>query len=199
MRHFSILIFLTAALCLTSCLFENDMSYPRVDMDIVSFEVEGQVSANIDTDRRHIDVVLGEEVDMSHVKVISIETGEGTSLKGGMPEYLDLREEVSLTVEAYVEAVWTVSASQPVERYIKVGNQIGEAEIDAATRSATVYVSSSQSLKTVLFDDVKHGLDVDARRRKELFAHRHAKLVRVSTDLVRCRIKELADKLRMCS
>lgn len=155
MRHFSISILFTAASCLTSCLFENDMSYPRVDMDIVSFEVEGQVSANIDTDRRHIDVVLGEEVDMSHVKVISIETGEGTSLKGGMPEYLDLREEVSLTVEAYVEAVWTVSASQPVERYIKVGNQIGEAEIDAATRSATVYVSSSQSLKTVLFNDVK--------------------------------------------
>lgn len=153
-----IIISLTMAVMLlgvTSCLFENDLSYPKMSADIVSFEVEGQISVKIDAEDRHVAVELAESVDVSHVKVLGITVSEGAEIQGGAPSYIDLSQTVSIVVKTYSEEIWTVSATQPVARYIEVDGQVGYAEFDVPNRSAVVYVSGSQSLKSVVFKDMK--------------------------------------------
>lgn len=146
--------FLTLLL-VSSCLFENDLSYPKTTADILSFKVEGQMSAMIDADLHEVRLELSESVDPERVKVLEITVSEGAEIAGGIPQYLDLTSPVSMKVKVYDETIWTVYATQPVVRYIKVENQVGEAEFDLQNRSAVVYVSGSQSLKSVTFLDMK--------------------------------------------
>ena len=61
MKRFTIYMLSAVMLLMNSCLFENDMSYPDIPADIVTFEVEGQVSSNIDAEKRTVEVVLDDE------------------------------------------------------------------------------------------------------------------------------------------
>lgn len=140
---------------MTSCLFDNDLSYPDVSAEITDFKVEGQVSVRIDAVGRTVSVELAETADLSRIKVSEIAVSAGSEIVGGVPEYLDLTSPVTMLLKAYVEDVWTISASQPVVRYIRTDNQIGEAEFDVPNRSAIVYVTGSQSLKSVVFNEMK--------------------------------------------
>ena len=78
-----------------SCLIENDMSYPDVLAQFTSIEVEGQKSVNIDADSRHVEIVLDELADMSHLKLLSYKLNEGAEIVGSLPEYLDLTESMT--------------------------------------------------------------------------------------------------------
>lgn len=147
-------VFPTAFL-VASCLFDNDLSYPQVEVSIVSLELEGQVSVHIDKEERHIDVVMGETADLADVRVLDIQLSPGADFVNGRPESLDLNSTVEIVIAAYEEVVWTVSATRPIARYIRVGNQVGEAEINVEKRSAVVYVTESQSLDAVVFNEVK--------------------------------------------
>ncbi len=152
---FRYILTLSLLLCMTSCLIENDMSYPKKEAVITSFEVEGQKSVRIDPESRHVEVVLEETADMTSLKVKSIEFNEGVEAVGAVPEYLDLSQPVTMTLMAYKEYVWTISAVQPIERYIHVENQVGEASFNAAERTAFLYVTEYQPLRTVTFLDMK--------------------------------------------
>ena len=88
---------------LLSCI-ENDLSYPDVAVDFTSFEVEGQKSVTIDKEKGRIDVVMGETADLAAVKVLSYTLSDGAQVLGGMPEVLDLRDSVKLTLKVYEEA-----------------------------------------------------------------------------------------------
>ena len=57
-RYIALLPF--AAIALHSCLIENDMSYPKVDMAFTAFAVEGQESVDIDAQARTVSIVLSE-------------------------------------------------------------------------------------------------------------------------------------------
>lgn len=155
MKVMRYLAWMLAFLTVTSCLFDNDLSYPKISADILSFQVEGQTSVRIDNERREIHVELSESADLMRVKVLEITLSEGAALADGVPQYLDLTTPVNLTVKTYGETVWTIYATQPVIRYINVENQVGEAEFDVKNRSAVVYVSSSQSLSAVTILDMK--------------------------------------------
>ncbi|MGN1046066.1 MAG: hypothetical protein ACI4QG_03120, partial [Candidatus Cryptobacteroides sp.] len=122
------------------------MSYPRVPAEITSFAVEGQVSVSIDASNRIVSVVLGETVEMSKAKVSSFQISPTATLVGEVPEYLDLTKPVEFVLNAWYDYKWTVTATQPIDRHITVGNQIGETSIDLARRYAEVYVTESQSL-----------------------------------------------------
>lgn len=137
-----------------SCI-ENDLSYPDVTVTFTSFEVEGQKSVAIDDASRTIDIVMGESADMSRVKVLGYSLTNDGEVVGGMPEFLDLTDTVRLTVRVYEDYVWTIKASQPVERYIRCDNQIGDAEIDADEKVAYVYVKEGQPLSSVIFNSMK--------------------------------------------
>lgn len=142
-------------LSLTSCLFENDIDYPEVPADIITFEVEGQESVNIDVDRKTVEVVLDELADMSHLKVVAVSTSHDARLAEPLPEYIDLTDTLKINVLTYKDNIWTVTAVQPIDRYINVDNQVGEAEFDLESRMAVVYVSENQNLSEVNFQSVK--------------------------------------------
>lgn len=139
----------------TSCLFENDMAYPDIPADIVAFEVEGQESVTINNEERTVEVVLDEVCDMSRLKVINVAVSEDAELSEPLPEYVDLTDTLTINVRTYMDNIWTVTATQPIDRYITVENQVGEAELNVETRSALVYVSENQPLSRVRFLDVK--------------------------------------------
>lgn len=151
-----ILIFTLVAFALSSCLFENDIAYPRLPADIVSIELEGQKSVKIDSESRHIDVVLSEEVDMSKVGIKGITISETASFDGdSIPKYLDLSQRDTIHLKTYYDVLWTIDATQPIDRYVKVENQIGDPIINVDERTVLVYISSSQHLRSVIFNDVK--------------------------------------------
>ena len=155
MKVMRYLTWMLALLMVTSCLFDNDLSYPKTSDDILAFKVEDQMTVRIDTEQHEIHIELSESADLAHVKVLDITLSEGASLAGGVPQYLDLTAPVALTVRTYGETVWTIYATQEVIRYINVENQVGKAEFDVKNRSAVVYVSASQSLKDVTILDMK--------------------------------------------
>ena len=140
---------------LSSCLFENDMSYPRVPAEITSFAVEGQVSASIDAANRLVSVVLGETVEKTNARVTDFQISPTATIVGEVPEYLDFTKPAEFVLNAWYDYRWTVTATQPIDRHIVVGNQVGEASIDESRKYAVVYVTENQSLENVLFEDVK--------------------------------------------
>ncbi len=142
------------SMLLSSCI-DNDLSYPKVVIDFTSLEVEGQKSVAIDTENRVVEIVMGENADMSNVKVLGWSVTDGGSIVGGMPEYLDLTGEVTMTLTLYEDFIWTIKGSQPIERYVRCDNQVGEAEFDLAERTAYVYVTEDQSLLNVKFNEMK--------------------------------------------
>ena len=155
MKRLRLMTFLLVVLILPSCLFENDLSYPKIAADILSFKVEGQSSVVIDKDNREVIVEFEETADMSRVRVNEITVSEGARIVDDLPQYMDFTVPFMITLHTYEETVWKISATQPVLRYINVQNQVGEAEFDVPNRSAVVYVSDRQPLKTVTFNDMK--------------------------------------------
>lgn len=156
MRHQirNIFVALISMLAFTSCI-ENDLSYPEAIAEILSIEFDGQKSVTIDKNAHTVTVVMGESADMSRVKVQSLSLTDKAHVVDGMPEYLDLREPIHLTLRIYEDFEWTISASQPIDRYIRCDNQVGEAEIDPKKKTAYVYVSENQSLLDVKINEMK--------------------------------------------
>ena len=137
-----------------SCI-ENDLSYPAVHPAFTAFEVEGQKSVSINKDSCTIDIVLGETADMSNVKVASYGLTDDTEIVGGMPEYLDLTDTLSLVLRIYKNVEWKISATQPIDRHIRCDNQVGEAEIDPVRKMAYVYVTETQPLTDIRINEMK--------------------------------------------
>lgn len=150
-------IFIIAAFALlfSSCLLENDMSYPKYEANIKEFEVEGQVSVKIETATREVFVILDEVTDIHSVKLNKITVSEKARVATELPERLDLSNPLKIIVQTYYDYEWTIRAEQPIERYIKVDNQQGDAEINVEDKFAIVYVSPKQDLTKVRFNEVK--------------------------------------------
>ena len=162
-------IFIIAAFALlfSSCLLENDMSYPKYEADIKEFEVEGQISVKIDPATREVNVVLDEVTDIHSVKLNKLTVSEKAKVATELPERLDLSSPLKIIVQTYYDYEWTIKTEQPIERYIRVDNQQGEAEINVKDKFAIVYVSPKQDLTKVRFNEVKlepEGSIVEATR-----------------------------------
>lgn len=155
MKSFMKYVITALATMLSVSCIENDISYPDAPAWFTSLELEGQRTVIIDNASCTIDVVMGESADMSHVKVLGYTLTDGAEVVGGMPEYLDLTDTVQLTLRVYEDYEWTITASQPFERYIRCDNQVGEAEIYVDEKVAYVYVKESQSLSSVRFNAMK--------------------------------------------
>lgn len=150
----NIIMLMMSMAAAVSCI-ENDLSYPDVTAEIVGFEVEGQKSVSIDKDSRTISIVMGETADLSDVKVLSCTLSDKTVVVGGVPTNIDLTHPVTLTIHMYEDIVWTITATQPIERYIRCDGQVGEADIDPVNKVAYVYVSEEHSLTEIRITEMK--------------------------------------------
>ena len=155
-------ILLLPLVALNSCLIENDMSYPRVSADFTSFAVSGQESVTIDTQAKTVQVVLLETADITALEVTEIGFTDMTrcSPELAVGSVIDLSQPYKVTLSIYQDYEWTISATQPIERYINCTNQIGDAELDAEKKQAIVRIAVAdeqdpQALQSVVFNSMK--------------------------------------------
>lgn len=143
------------SVAVTSCLIENDMSYPIVHAEVTAFEVEGQESVSINAEQRTVEVELGETVDMSAVKVTRFDFSETATCDDiHVDDVLDLTSPVKVVLETYQQYEWTISATQPVERYVDCRGQI-YSSIDEDEKTVHVSIIDHEALSSVMFNDMK--------------------------------------------
>ena len=130
---------LLGLLALWGCI-RNDLDYPTIIGNILSFEVEGARKVIIDTDAREV-----ESADPSAVAFKSMEITPEASCEA-LPGVLDLRKPIELLLTTYQEYRWKISATQPVERYVRCRNQMREASFNPEEKSVFVYVPDNQPL-----------------------------------------------------
>ena len=156
MRVFKyILSFSLLTAFVVSC-FPNDMSLPRVLAQFTKLEVEGGLETVIDAQTRTVSLVVDEEAELGSLAVTNVQLNENASFKNGsFPKVLDLTSPIQVMLSMYQDYDWTISATQPVERYFRCSNQIGDAEFDVENKVVKVYVSQSQRLDELEILDMK--------------------------------------------
>lgn len=127
-----------------SCV-KNDLPYPHIQPNFISFEVAGQErAANIDSASATVTVYLPESVNIGAVDVESYTITEGASISDAsatlLSAPLDLTQPVNVTLSLYQDYNWTIRAIQNIEMYFSVENQIGSAEIDETAHTVSVTV-----------------------------------------------------------
>ena len=152
MKRFLPLALLTTLFA--SCTFPNDLDYPLVLGAFEDFAVEGQKSVRIDASARTVTVDLEETADMEALKVTSCLLSEGSRLDSPLT-VLDLTEPLEVTIHTYQDYVWTISATQNVERYVRCLNQVGDAQFNPLERTVVVAVSDNQPLTSVRIQEMK--------------------------------------------
>lgn len=157
-RFINVVALMLSLLACTSCLFENDMSYPRLQGRITAFAVEGQKSVTINDAAQTVEVVLQETAEIADLKVLEFELSELATTEDAPGQIMDLTEPYSLLLKTYPgqEFLWTISASQPIERYISCSGLV-DAVFNADNKTALVYVVEKQPLDEITISDMKLG------------------------------------------
>lgn len=141
---------------LSSCI-ENDIPYPTLLGEITAFEVKGQISTVIDPAARTVKIQLVDTVNLEKVSVNVFEVSNNATVTPQINSKINLSSPISYTLRTYQDYVWVVSASQVIDRYVRVENQIGDAIIDAESRQILVTVSGSQDLSKIKIIEMKLG------------------------------------------
>ena len=148
-----ILIALCAVLA-AGCVFPNDLDYPRVVGNIVSLELDGAKEVRIDAASRQVSIVLEEWADINHVPVKECTLTEGATCEE-IGEWLDLSAPLKAVLHTYQDYEWTLTATQPIERYVHCTGQARDAQFNLETRSVYVYLPDTQPLSQVTFEAMK--------------------------------------------
>lgn len=148
---------LALALTFTGCI-KNDIPYPVVEIAIEEIDAEGLDGApQIDLAKRTVTLPLLETTDIQNVDITRVAITEGGSSTVAFPGTFDLRTPLYTTLSLYQDYLWTIVATQTIDRYFNVRKQVGAATIDLANRTATAYVSRSTDLANVDVTGLKLG------------------------------------------
>lgn len=188
-RLFHILLAAVATALIAGCI-KNDIPYPRIQPNFLTFNVAGQDGGtSIDSASRTVTVTLEETCDIYQVQVTGYTITPGATIETDIfSAPVDMSSPLSVVLKLYQEYTWTVRANQPVERYFEVEDQIGSTEIDVPGRRIVVQVSSNTNLSqvkvvraklanegSVITPDIADGGVIDATRpvplRVEVFGH----------------------------
>jgi hypothetical protein len=74
-----------------------------------------------------------------------------------MSKYLDLSEPKQFTLSLFQDYLWTISATQTVERFIEVDNQVGAAVFDQINKIVIVSVARTSDLGNIKIRSMKIG------------------------------------------
>ncbi len=149
MRH---IIFIAATamafFSMVSCNLDNDTRYPDVPTDITVFEVKGQKSSTIDPNNLSVTVDLPEEANTESLEIARFKFTEGAQCKTpGMEagSKIDLSKDMHVVLYRYKEYVWTISATQKVERYVHCERQVGDAVIIPSEKKINLTVTPDKT------------------------------------------------------
>lgn len=139
------------AVCILGGCIENDIPYPRIQPNITEFEVRGQLrAAAIDSASRTVTVVLNDSVDIYNLELLRWGITDGARVVSpDIQTTLNLAEPLEVTLGLYQDYVWTISATQTINRNFTVASQIGAAEIDVQAHTVRVMIPTSVSLQSV--------------------------------------------------
>ena len=156
-RLYRYFIFALLATTTFGCI-KNDVPYPVVKLDILSFEVDGAKSASvIDAAAHTVHFELEETTDIRRVNVQKVTMTEGATSSVVFPGIFDFRNPLYVTLSMYQDFEWTITAEQTIERYFRVEGQIGEAVIDEVSHIATAYVPMDKDLSDIVVTAAKFG------------------------------------------
>lgn len=144
------------ALSLTCCI-HNDLPFPVIQGEVVTFEVEGQQSSTIHATKQTIDVVLNEDVDINNVVVKRFQITDNAKIDIDTTQTLNLSKALGFTIKTYQDYSWQINATQPIERRFRVENQVGETNIDVLNKNIVVYVPQAQNLGSIRVTEAKLG------------------------------------------
>lgn len=149
-----------AILSITAGCIKNDLPYPPIQVNFSDFMVEGQSrTAEINEELMTVNLTLGEEVDIKRVEVLSykISPEDGRVAEGALSDVIDLSQPKYVTLSLYQDYVWTITATQPIERYFTVDSQMGESVVDVPGRRVIAYVPKNIKLKDLKVTGIKLG------------------------------------------
>ena len=118
---------LMLAVAVSGCI-KNDIPYPRLLGRITAFEVRGQIGeAVIDSIARTVTVDIEDTAVLTRLRLLRFELSDHTSVSPEIDSVIDLSspKTFSLTTWPDQSYEWTVSATQTVERYIRVLQAVG--------------------------------------------------------------------------
>lgn len=151
-------VLMCLVVCLLSACIKNDLPYPTVKLYITGMTVEGQVgNALISNDERKVTLELEETVNPQKVKVQTLELTEGGSASIGPDSIIDLSSPLSVTLSLYQDYVWTIEATQTIERAFTVTGQVGQAYFYPETHEASVNIPRENGLGNIEVTDLKLG------------------------------------------
>lgn len=153
------LIVALASVVLAGCI-KNDLPYPQIQANFTDFMVEGQLEpAVIDPETRTVTLTMGEEADLGRVELLSytVDPPEVTVNSKELGRTLNLIRPKYVTLTLYQDYVWTIRASQTIERYFTLSTQMGEPVIDVPGRRVVAYVPKGTDLKNLAVTRIKLG------------------------------------------
>lgn len=148
--YLTLLFIAIIAAIIPGCI-KNDIPYPRIQANFLTFEVDGQSrAALIDSTNCAVTVYLSEETDIEKVRVTTFSVTSGTQIEGvNLNQPLNLTEEVHPILKLYQDYTWTIRAQQIVDRYFTVENQVGSSVIDVIGHRVVAYISGSADIRAV--------------------------------------------------
>lgn len=152
-----ILLSVLFAAILVGCI-ENDLPLPVIEPRITSMQVDGATEVFIDSEKRNVAITLNEQTDISKVKITAVEfDNEQTKTSMEIVGSHDLSQKLSVTLSIYQDYVWTISATQNIQRYYTVEGQVGASEIDDVNLRAVTYVTDKQDITDITVTSLKLG------------------------------------------
>lgn len=151
---------LTAAVTVivTGCI-KNDIPYPRIQPNFVTFTVEGQeAGAQIDSATRTVKLTLDESADITDLRITEYTLSPGATVVGDALEgNINLSSPLRVDLHLYADWTWTISATQEIERYFSVEGQVGPSAIDVPGRRVVLSVSKNVPMGQVTIVRAKLG------------------------------------------
>lgn len=141
----------------TSCI-KDDIPYPVIPLQILTFEVEGQEgNVIIDKATRTVTVPLQESANLKKVIVKHCTVTEGIEAPLDSAAVLDLSSPKTYTMSLYQDYTWTIKATQNIERKLTIKNQFGKPAINVVKHEIAGEITLSSSQKTVVLKSLKLG------------------------------------------
>ncbi len=149
------ILLVVLSVAVSGCI-ENNIPYPVVETEILGIEGEG-FTASIDRLNRRVELTLDETTDISRVAIDKVVITENARSSVELTGTFDLRQPIEVTLSLYQDYVWTVTATQDIERYFTVEGQIGETVFDIENHIATAYVGSAVDTGDIKVRSLKLG------------------------------------------
>ncbi len=149
--------YLIVLLFIGGCI-KNDIPYPIVLGQFLSFEVENQIDESIiNPYDQTIWIELDELADPANVKVSDYTITENATIDPMVEAIINLTDSLIYTITTYQDYIWTIKANQSIERYFKLEHQVGNQIIDAKALTAKAFIAHGNDLTNVTIIDLKLG------------------------------------------